>query len=288
MANKGYIKLHRKIQECWVWDADEKYSKGQAWVDLLLLANHKEKKMAFDNKIIVIDRGQLVTSIDALSRRWHWAFNTTKRFLRLLESDGMLTRKSDNRKTLITIENYEIYQGRDDEDDEDADRQTDRLLDSQADRLLDGLTANKLTDSLTPNKNVKNVKNEKNEKNVKNNIYSPKSREIIALYNSICKSFPKARETEKRIKTLNTRLKKYTADDFALVFTMAEESDFLSGRSGVWTSCSFDWLINETNMIKVLEGNYKNKSSTSDIDNWLNGSGDDINIIDGLYDVKEG
>ena len=38
---------------------------------------------------------------------------------------------------------------------------------------------------------------------------------------------------------------------------MAEESDFLSGRKTNWRA-DFNWLMNETNMVKVIEGNYKN------------------------------
>ncbi|MBV7273121.1 hypothetical protein JMF89_00950 [Clostridiaceae bacterium UIB06] len=46
---------------------------------------------------------------------------------------------------------------------------------------------------------------------------------------------------------------------FIKLFTKAQESDFLSGRSGRWQGCSFDWLMKSSNMIKVLEGNYDNK-----------------------------
>ena len=42
---------------------------------------------------------------------------------------------------------------------------------------------------------------------------------------------------------------------------MAEASDFISGRNGKWNNASFDWLMNETNLVKVLDGNYKNKTS---------------------------
>jgi major membrane immunogen (membrane-anchored lipoprotein) len=47
---------------------------------------------------------------------------------------------------------------------------------------------------------------------------------------------------------------------------MAEESKFLKGEveskdEHIWKA-NFDWLINETNMVKVLEGNYKNKTSS--------------------------
>ena len=48
-----------------------------------------------------------------------------------------------------------------------------------------------------------------------------------------------------------------------VIFQAAQNSDFLSGRSGKWNGCSFDWLINKTNALKVLEGQYQNKGGIS-------------------------
>ena len=48
-----------------------------------------------------------------------------------------------------------------------------------------------------------------------------------------------------------------------VIFQAAQNSDFLSGRSGKWNGCSFDWLINKTNALKVLEGQYQNKGGVS-------------------------
>ncbi|MNP53901.1 hypothetical protein D3C76_1484160 [compost metagenome] len=42
---------------------------------------------------------------------------------------------------------------------------------------------------------------------------------------------------------------------------MVEASDFLTGRDGKWGNCGFDWIIKESNYIKILEGNYANKSN---------------------------
>ena len=39
------------------------------------------------------------------------------------------------------------------------------------------------------------------------------------------------------------------------------ESDFLSGRNGKWTGCCFDWLFRQSNMPKVIEGNYTNRNT---------------------------
>lgn len=106
----GYIKLYRAIQDCWIWFDDDKFTKGQAWVDLLMLANHRDKKVPFNDDIITIERGQYLTSMRKLSERWGWSISTVSRFLTLLEKDEMIIRNSNTNRTLITIVNYGIYQ----------------------------------------------------------------------------------------------------------------------------------------------------------------------------------
>ena len=86
--------------------------------------------------------------------------------------------------------------------------------------------------------------------------------EIVTLFNNTCTSLSKIqRLTDKRKKAIKTRLKTFTIDDYKKAFQMVEESDFLSGRSGSWKA-SFDWLLNEANLTKVLEGNYKNNKTS--------------------------
>lgn len=82
---------------------------------------------------------------------------------------------------------------------------------------------------------------------------------VVDLYHSICKSFPSVRSlSDARKKAIKARLKSYTLDDFRTVFENAEASSFLKGVDGGWKA-SFDWLIKESNMLKVLEGNYADK-----------------------------
>ena len=82
---------------------------------------------------------------------------------------------------------------------------------------------------------------------------------IVDMYHSICTSFPSVRSlSDARKKTIKARLKTYTLDDFKAVFENAEASSFLKGADGGWKA-SFDWLIKEANMLKVLEGNYVDK-----------------------------
>ena len=107
--DKGWICLHRKIQECDIW-RDKPFSRGQAWIDLLLLANHEDKKIMFDGNLIKVERGQRITSMRKLSDRWGWSRAKVVKFLDVLEAEQMITRKSDKKKTLLTIENYAFYQ----------------------------------------------------------------------------------------------------------------------------------------------------------------------------------
>lgn len=107
---EGWIKLHRAIQEHWLWD-DEPFTRGQAFIDLLLMVNHKDKKIMFNGELIEVKRGSKITSLRQLSDRWKWSTNKVKKYLDQLQKDGMINYKSDNKKTLLTIENYSVYQG---------------------------------------------------------------------------------------------------------------------------------------------------------------------------------
>lgn len=110
MPEIGYIKLHRQIQDCWIWDSG-KFDKRSAWIDLLMLANHRDKKFMFNGKPVVITRGQFMTSIRKLAVRWEWSTSTVFEFLKILEDDNMIKKESDSHRTLLTIINYEVYQG---------------------------------------------------------------------------------------------------------------------------------------------------------------------------------
>lgn len=83
------------------------------------------------------------------------------------------------------------------------------------------------------------------------------------MYNDTCVSFPRLTTlSDARKKAIKARLNKYTIDDFKRLFEIAEASDFLKGNNGRNWSATFDWLIKDTNMAKVLDGNYNNKTNT--------------------------
>src|SRR5699024_9047311 len=118
------------------------FSKFEAWIDLLMRANHKDNKVVLGNELIDVKKGQFITSELKLMESWRWGKSKTRNFLSLLEKDGMIVKKSDRKKTTITICNYSVYH-----DNEKENRpQTDR---KQTDNRPRADTIN----------NVKNVKN---------------------------------------------------------------------------------------------------------------------------------
>lgn len=89
---------------------------------------------------------------------------------------------------------------------------------------------------------------------------------VVDAYHHYCHSLPKVRDiTDKRKTAIKKLLSKYSQQDIDDVFWKAEQSDFLSGRNGKWTSCNFDWLIDPKNFVKALEGTYSNKDVESPV-----------------------
>lgn len=85
--------------------------------------------------------------------------------------------------------------------------------------------------------------------------------QIVDMFNSICVSFPSVRSlSDARKKAIKARLNTYTVDDFKLCFENAESSSFLKGGNDRNWTANFDWLVKDSNMAKVLDGNYSNKA----------------------------
>ena len=81
--------------------------------------------------------------------------------------------------------------------------------------------------------------------------------QIADMYNATCVSFPPCKRlSESRKKAIRARLNTYTVEDFRQMFEIAEASDFLKGANNRNWRANFDWLIKDSNMAKVLDGNY--------------------------------
>jgi hypothetical protein len=104
----GFICLFRSVRKNWIWQDPVRF---QWWCDLLMEVNHADSKVIIGNVVLDCNRGESLKSLHTWATRWRADVSTVRRFLLLLEKDGMITYKSEGKTTRITICNYESYQG---------------------------------------------------------------------------------------------------------------------------------------------------------------------------------
>lgn len=112
---QGFISLHRKLMENPVW-SDPYYLK--LWMYCLFTASHKKHEQLVGSQIVELERGQFVTGRFSLSEDLNKGMKpkqklndrTWWRHLECLEKWQMLTIKSTNKYSLVTIDKYDFYQ----------------------------------------------------------------------------------------------------------------------------------------------------------------------------------
>lgn len=157
---EGWIKLYRQMLDSDLW-LDEKFTRGQAWADLLMLANYKESSFRKRGIKVSLVRGQIGKSLDELSKRWKWSIGKVKRFLIELEDENQILINNSNVNQVITIVNYNKYQSDDNANDNansNADEtqtilQTDTQTESQTDTQI-AMQTESLTETSKKAKNL--------------------------------------------------------------------------------------------------------------------------------------
>lgn len=155
---QGFISLHRKLMENPIW-GDPNYLK--LWIYCLFKASHKEHEQLVGNQIVTLGRGQFVTGRKALFEDMNRGVKpdqqlsekTWSRYLKNLEKWQMLTIKVTNKFSVVTIDNYEVYQ--------DVFNKVDHQSDQQ---LTNSCPAN--DQQLTTNNNVNNANKKERHKQV--------------------------------------------------------------------------------------------------------------------------
>ncbi|MCF7848561.1 MAG: hypothetical protein K9M45_06905 [Kiritimatiellales bacterium] len=136
--NRGFIKLWRVSFDNKMYFA-EPFTRWQAWLDLLLLANHKDRFVTFRGVMVEVKRGQVATAERFLADRWQWSRGKVRRFLNHLESARQIVPQKSNVLSIYTIAKWEVYQG-----DSTADDTTNSTTDGpQTDRPKKGKNVNK-------------------------------------------------------------------------------------------------------------------------------------------------
>lgn len=193
---QGWIRVHRSLTEHWLHE-DKPFGQFGAWVDLLLMANHEARKMPIEGQIIVVQRGQMFTSVRSLATRWGWSKVKVSRFLTLLENDEMVKLERSKSGTLLTLVNYDNYQDCRD------DKKTPSGHQADTERTQSGRN--------------KELKNDKNVKNEKKDIYTSAITEILNYLNLRTGKKYTGRSKAQR-EHIIARLKEgYTVDEFKTV-----------------------------------------------------------------------
>lgn len=166
--NQGWISVHRSLLDHHLW-VGEKFTKGQAWLDLMLNANHKENKVMIKGRLIVVARGEQIRSKVTLAKTWRWNERTVTKFLELLKSDGMITVESTELTTHISICNYDTFQN-------DARKSTEHNTQHTTEQSTEGVQSRVQT-----NNNNNNANNEDNDNKKPVPAKKKKQQEIIVV-----------------------------------------------------------------------------------------------------------
>lgn len=244
---QGYIKLHRSILDNTIFKC-KPFSKGQAWITLLMLTNHKEGYINVKNgELIKIKRGECGYSELALADLFGWSRGKVKRFLELLKSEKMIHQKTVANRTIISILNYDNYQN--------------DTINSTVNDTVNGHLTIHQTDI---NNNDKNDNNEKNDNKGIINAPNPNN-----IFNPIVKEF---HNQMKDVLHYNIRLNGFQCDkvvelnqripDFIKSIPVVFERLKLISwnfEDGSIVNADVNWLLDKENYISVLNGKYTTK-----------------------------
>jgi hypothetical protein len=92
-----------------MWTCDP-FTKGQAWADLLMLANYQAGHVYIRGTIVEYERGEIVVSERFLNERWAWSKGKVRRFLDVLETRQRIVTRKSSLTSIIAITNYDEYQ----------------------------------------------------------------------------------------------------------------------------------------------------------------------------------
>jgi hypothetical protein len=235
---KGWIRLHRKMTDNPLWTC-EKFTRGQAWIDLLLLANHTDNYFYLREHKIIVKRGQVGYSQLALSERWKWSRSKVKKFLNDLEKEQQIKQQISKSTSVITIVNYEIYQQKEQQDAQQQDN-------------------SKTTEKQQQDTN-KNVKEGKESKESKEENVKVDYNKFVETWNPRCRNIPKiATMSDTRKAKLRAIAKEFGAEKTKYAMQNLFNSEFCQGQNNTNWVANVDWFLKRDNFIKCLENNYKN------------------------------
>lgn len=236
------------------------------WFKLLCLAG----KM--NNSGVFVLNGKIAYTDEMLATIFRRPVNTVRLALNTFSEFGMIEIIDD----VITIPNWEKHQNIDQMEKMKEQNRIRVAKHREKQKLLAGNGECNVTSNVTHDVTVTlcnatdkiREEEKKNKEIYKENITAenppapPSSRcnysLIQDLFNKLCPSLPQCTVlSDARKKAIKARMSSgMTIEHFEQLFLKAEASSFLKGANGRDWKATFDWLIKDANMAKVLGGNY--------------------------------
>ena len=254
----GKFQIDRKLLTSDLW-LSEPFTRGQAWVDLIGLANHRDGFYRSRGVKVEVKRGQCGWSEMSLAKRWRWSRGKVRRFLNELKSVQQIEQQTTNVTSLISIINYDEYQ-----------------FNSTTDGTANGHQTVQQTDTKRyTNNNDNNDKNEKNSKGIdiplstspakSGENHACPQQQIVDLYHDVLPEFPTVKIwSQKNQQTLRARWKSskeyQSLEWWKSFFCKIRNSDFLMGQTKHEFQPDLEWLIKSSNFTKILNGRYENRN----------------------------
>lgn len=114
MPDRGYIRLYRSIWDHQVF-REEPFTEQQAWIWLCSHAAWKARQQRLGEHLVNLERGQIIGAVRFLGEKWGWSKGKVERYLERLKNEAMVETETGTGITVITICNYDEYQGGEDD-----------------------------------------------------------------------------------------------------------------------------------------------------------------------------
>ena len=253
----GYITLPLAVLDGWVGQ-NAQYLKW--WTQLRREASWTDKTVWYNRQQVYLQARQVIVTVNSLVKQWQVSKPTVIHFLQRLESEKLIERQTDSRKTIITITPLGWA---------DSEVKSEVTPVVKVDHDVDHQSYHQPLPPIINNKE-KNIIASGGARTREEEVANHDFDEIISFFNQQMKGKgiqQVAIITSERRQAFE-RLMSQTGvnkDTLKQAIKNAAESDFLNGKGPKGWVASFDWMMMPQNFQKVLENNYRNKPVTQQV-----------------------
>ena len=253
----GYIILPLAVLDGWVGQ-NAQYLKW--WTQLRREASWTDKTVWYNRQQVYLQARQVIVTVNSLVKQWQVSKPTVIHFLQRLESEKLIERQTDSRKTIITITPLGWA---------DSEVKSEVTPVVKVEHDVDRQPYRQPLPPIINNKE-KNIIASGGARTREEEVANHDFDEIISFFNEKMKGKgiqQVAIITSERRQAFE-RLVSQTGvnkDSVKQAIKNAAESDFLNGKGPKGWVASFDWMMMPQNFQKVLENNYRNKPVTQQV-----------------------